>query len=185
MYTVCSRKYTPSWFAIFDKNRSQYGESFGFLCFKIYFCLCLNIEGLSHTFISTYEYNLNKENHFKEGKPNSLFLSWVRIDGMVKVRNLKKHMERLNEVVTGLKEGKQEMSKQVQELGSAIDALLAKIKVRLHYSQEVKDLSLFDFTDVQETIVLGWKTHLIFVFHLTVFSVSYLLEPKHSEEKNV
>lgn len=74
---------------------------------------------------------------------------------MVKVRNLKKHMERLNEVVTGLKEGKQEMSKQVQELGSAIDALLAKIKVRLHYSQEVKDLSLFDFTDVQETIVLG------------------------------
>lgn len=48
---------------------------------------------------------------------------------MVKVRNLKKHMERFNEVVNGLKEGKQEMAKQVQELGDAIDALLEKIKV--------------------------------------------------------
>lgn len=48
---------------------------------------------------------------------------------MVKVRNLKKHMERFNEVVNGLKEGKQEMAKQVQELAAAIDALLAKIKV--------------------------------------------------------
>lgn len=48
---------------------------------------------------------------------------------MVKVRNLKKHMERFNEVVNGLKEGKQEMSKQVQELATAVDALLAKIKV--------------------------------------------------------
>lgn len=48
---------------------------------------------------------------------------------MVKVRNLKKHMERFNEVVNGLKEGKQDMSKQVQGLAAAIDALLAKIKV--------------------------------------------------------
>uniref|UniRef100_A0A672I4D5 Unconventional myosin-VI n=1 Tax=Salarias fasciatus TaxID=181472 RepID=A0A672I4D5_SALFA len=51
-----------------------------------------------------------------------------RIDGLVKVRNLKKHMERFNEVVNGLKEGKQEMAKQVQELASAIDALLLRIK---------------------------------------------------------
>lgn len=51
------------------------------------------------------------------------------IDGMVKVRNLKKHMERFNEVVNGLKEGKQDMSKQVQGLAAAIDTLLAKIKV--------------------------------------------------------
>lgn len=57
------------------------------------------------------------------------FVPIRRIDGMVKVRNLKKHMERFNEVVNGLKEGKQEMSKQVQELAAAIDALLAKIKV--------------------------------------------------------
>jgi len=48
---------------------------------------------------------------------------------MVKVGNLKKHMERFNEVVNGLKEGKQDMAKQVQELAAAIDALLAKIKV--------------------------------------------------------
>ncbi|XP_068614701.1 unconventional myosin-VI-like [Brachionichthys hirsutus] len=51
-----------------------------------------------------------------------------RIDGMMKVRNLKKHMERFNEVVSGLKERKQEMAKQVQELAASIDALLAKIK---------------------------------------------------------
>lgn len=52
---------------------------------------------------------------------------------MVKVRNLKKHMERFNEVVNGLKEGKQEMAKQVQELASSIDSLLAKIKVSQWY----------------------------------------------------
>uniref|UniRef100_A0A671YSB9 Unconventional myosin-VI n=1 Tax=Sparus aurata TaxID=8175 RepID=A0A671YSB9_SPAAU len=51
-----------------------------------------------------------------------------RINGMVKVKNLKKHMERFNEVVNGLKEGKQEMAKQVKELAAAIDTLLAKIK---------------------------------------------------------
>ncbi|KAK9533740.1 hypothetical protein VZT92_008840 [Zoarces viviparus] len=51
-----------------------------------------------------------------------------RIDGMVKVGNLKKHMERFNKVVNGLKEGKQEMAKQLQELAASIDALLAKIK---------------------------------------------------------
>ncbi|XP_028294764.1 myosin VIb isoform X1 [Gouania willdenowi] len=51
-----------------------------------------------------------------------------RIDGAVKVGNLKKHMERFNEVVSGLKEGKQEMSKRVKELAASIDALLVKIK---------------------------------------------------------
>lgn len=48
---------------------------------------------------------------------------------MVKVKNLKKHMEQFNEVVNGLKEGKPEMARQVQELAKAIDTLLAKIKV--------------------------------------------------------
>lgn len=57
------------------------------------------------------------------------FVLVCSIDGMVKVRNLKKHMKRFNEAVSGLKEGKQEMSKQVQELAAAVDALLAKIKV--------------------------------------------------------
>ncbi|XP_068425016.1 unconventional myosin-VI-like, partial [Clinocottus analis] len=51
-----------------------------------------------------------------------------RIDGLVKVRNLKKRMGRFNEVVAGLKEGKQEMSKQIQDLETAIDAMMAKIK---------------------------------------------------------
>ncbi|XP_036398113.1 myosin VIb [Megalops cyprinoides] len=51
-----------------------------------------------------------------------------RIDGLVKVRNLKMRMDGLQKVVTGLKEGKQEMSKQIQELDASIDALMAKIK---------------------------------------------------------
>lgn len=38
-------------------------------------------------------------------------------------------MSSFTEVVGGLKEGKKEMSKQVQELEAAIDALMAKIKV--------------------------------------------------------
>ncbi|XP_068565215.1 unconventional myosin-VI-like isoform X5 [Cebidichthys violaceus] len=51
-----------------------------------------------------------------------------RIDGLVKVRNLKKRMGRFNEVVAGLKEGKQEMSKQIQGLETAIDSLMVQIK---------------------------------------------------------
>ncbi|XP_016398090.1 unconventional myosin-VI [Sinocyclocheilus rhinocerous] len=51
-----------------------------------------------------------------------------RIDGLVKARNLKKRMEKLNEVVSGLKEGKQEMSKHMQELDSSINAHILKIK---------------------------------------------------------
>ncbi|KAA8582140.1 hypothetical protein FQN60_008880 [Etheostoma spectabile] len=60
-----------------------------------------------------------------------------RIDGMVKVRNLKKHMERVNKVVNGLKEGKQEMAKQVQELAGSIDTLLAKIKATVMTWKEI------------------------------------------------
>ncbi|KAM6954644.1 myosin VIa isoform 2-T2 [Aplochiton taeniatus] len=51
-----------------------------------------------------------------------------RIDGLVKVRNLKTRMDKFNEVVTGLKEGKQEMGKQIQELDTSITALMVKIK---------------------------------------------------------
>lgn len=47
----------------------------------------------------------------------------------MKVRSLKNRMNSFTEVVAGLKEGKKEMSKQVQELEAAIDALMAKIKV--------------------------------------------------------
>lgn len=48
---------------------------------------------------------------------------------MVKVRKLKKRMDRFNEVVAGLKEGQQEMSQQVRALDAAIDSLLVKIRV--------------------------------------------------------
>uniref|UniRef100_A0A7N6F9G5 Unconventional myosin-VI n=1 Tax=Anabas testudineus TaxID=64144 RepID=A0A7N6F9G5_ANATE len=67
-----------------------------------------------------------------------------RIDGLVKVRNLKKRMDRFNEVVAGLKEGKQEMSKQIQELEAAVDALIVKIKstimTRIDIDHEYKAL---------------------------------------------
>ncbi|XP_053087667.1 myosin VIa isoform X2 [Pangasianodon hypophthalmus] len=51
-----------------------------------------------------------------------------RIDGLVKLRSLKKRIAMLNEVVTGLKESKQEMSKQIQDLDASIDTLMRKIK---------------------------------------------------------
>ncbi|MEQ2290545.1 Unconventional myosin-VI [Ameca splendens] len=60
-----------------------------------------------------------------------------RIEGLVKVQKLKKHMERFNEVVNGLKEGKQEMAKQVGELAAAIDALSAKIKATVMTWKEI------------------------------------------------
>lgn len=47
----------------------------------------------------------------------------------MKARNLKKRMEKLNEVVSGLKEGKQEMSKHMQELDASIDRHIVKLKV--------------------------------------------------------
>ncbi|XP_057208528.1 myosin VIa isoform X1 [Triplophysa rosa] len=51
-----------------------------------------------------------------------------RIEGLVKARNLKKRMEKLNEVVSGLKEGKQEMSKHMQDLDTSIDRHILKLK---------------------------------------------------------
>uniref|UniRef100_A0A8C7F634 Unconventional myosin-VI n=1 Tax=Oncorhynchus kisutch TaxID=8019 RepID=A0A8C7F634_ONCKI len=51
-----------------------------------------------------------------------------RIDGLVKVRNLKNRMDKFNEVIAGLKEGKQEMSMQIQGLEDAINTTMLKIK---------------------------------------------------------
>uniref|UniRef100_A0A8C6TVN2 Unconventional myosin-VI n=1 Tax=Neogobius melanostomus TaxID=47308 RepID=A0A8C6TVN2_9GOBI len=60
-----------------------------------------------------------------------------RVDGMVKVRNLKKHMEHFTEVVNGLKEGKQEVAKQVQVLSASIDQLIAKIKTTVMSRKDI------------------------------------------------
>ncbi|KAF5895283.1 unconventional myosin-VI-like isoform X1, partial [Clarias magur] len=51
-----------------------------------------------------------------------------RVDGLVKLRNLKKRIGMLNEAVTGLNESKPEMSKQIKDLDTSIDALMRKIK---------------------------------------------------------
>uniref|UniRef100_A0A8C2BJS9 Unconventional myosin-VI n=1 Tax=Cyprinus carpio TaxID=7962 RepID=A0A8C2BJS9_CYPCA len=61
-----------------------------------------------------------------------------RIDGMVKVKNLKKRMEKFNEAVNGLKEGKQEMGKQVEELATSTDALMTKIKSTVMSRKEIE-----------------------------------------------
>ncbi|XP_034079305.1 unconventional myosin-VI-like, partial [Gymnodraco acuticeps] len=67
-----------------------------------------------------------------------------RIDGLVKVRNLKKRMDRFSEVISGLKEGKQEMTKQIQDLEGTIDSLMIKIKstimTRIEIDHEFKAL---------------------------------------------
>uniref|UniRef100_A0A6Q2Y5R8 Unconventional myosin-VI n=1 Tax=Esox lucius TaxID=8010 RepID=A0A6Q2Y5R8_ESOLU len=60
-----------------------------------------------------------------------------RIDGLVKVRNLKARMERFKEVVGALKEGKPEMDKQVLELGASIDTLMVKIKSTVMTRKEI------------------------------------------------
>ncbi|XP_072559328.1 myosin VIa isoform X5 [Paramormyrops kingsleyae] len=60
-----------------------------------------------------------------------------RIEGMVKARTLKQRIGKFSEVVNGLKEGKQEMSKQVQELDISVDTLLAKIKSTVMSRQEI------------------------------------------------
>lgn len=51
------------------------------------------------------------------------------IDGLIKVRTLKKRLDKFNEVVSALKEGKAETSKQIKELEYSIDASMTKIKV--------------------------------------------------------
>uniref|UniRef100_UPI00398E6FC2 myosin VIa isoform X2 n=1 Tax=Pristiophorus japonicus TaxID=55135 RepID=UPI00398E6FC2 len=51
-----------------------------------------------------------------------------RIDGLVKVKSLKQRVNRMTEVVKALKEGKAEMSKQVQDLDTSINGLVTKIK---------------------------------------------------------
>uniref|UniRef100_A0A8C1CX85 Unconventional myosin-VI n=1 Tax=Cyprinus carpio carpio TaxID=630221 RepID=A0A8C1CX85_CYPCA len=61
-----------------------------------------------------------------------------RIHGMVKVKNLRNRMEKFNEAVNGLKEEKQEMSKQVEELATSTDALMAKIKSTVMSRKEIE-----------------------------------------------
>ncbi|KAJ8288635.1 hypothetical protein COCON_G00012940 [Conger conger] len=60
-----------------------------------------------------------------------------RVDGLVKVRTLKKRMEGFQKVVSGLKEGKQEMSRQIQELDASINTLMAKIKATVMTRAEI------------------------------------------------
>ncbi|NWH75002.1 MYO6 protein, partial [Piaya cayana] len=61
-----------------------------------------------------------------------------RIDGLIKVRTLKKRLDKFNEVVSALKEGKVETSKQVKELEYSIDALMTKIKTTIMTREQIQ-----------------------------------------------
>uniref|UniRef100_A0A663NEZ4 Unconventional myosin-VI n=1 Tax=Athene cunicularia TaxID=194338 RepID=A0A663NEZ4_ATHCN len=61
-----------------------------------------------------------------------------RIDGLIKVRKLKKRLDRFNEVVSALKEGKVETSKQVKELEYSIDASMTKIKTTIMTREQIQ-----------------------------------------------
>ncbi|XP_007456666.1 PREDICTED: unconventional myosin-VI isoform X2 [Lipotes vexillifer] len=61
-----------------------------------------------------------------------------RIDGLVKVGTLKKRLDKFNEVVSALKDGKPEMNKQVGDLEISIDALMAKIKSTMMTREQIQ-----------------------------------------------
>ncbi|KAM9001677.1 unconventional myosin-VI isoform X4 [Sarcophilus harrisii] len=61
-----------------------------------------------------------------------------RIDGLIKVRTLKKRLDKFNEVVNALKDGKPEMIKQIKNLDVSIDTLIAKIKSTLMTREQIQ-----------------------------------------------
>ncbi|NXJ16888.1 MYO6 protein, partial [Odontophorus gujanensis] len=62
-----------------------------------------------------------------------------RIDGLIKVRTLKKRLDKFNEVVSALKEGKAETSKQIKELEYSIDASMTKIKNTMMTREQIME----------------------------------------------
>ncbi|XP_047588873.1 unconventional myosin-VI isoform X5 [Lutra lutra] len=61
-----------------------------------------------------------------------------RIDGLVKVGTLKKRLDKFNEVVSALKDGKPEVNKQVKDLEISIDALMSKIKSTMMTREQIQ-----------------------------------------------
>ncbi|XP_005248778.1 unconventional myosin-VI isoform X2 [Homo sapiens] len=61
-----------------------------------------------------------------------------RIDGLVKVGTLKKRLDKFNEVVSVLKDGKPEMNKQIKNLEISIDTLMAKIKSTMMTQEQIQ-----------------------------------------------
>ncbi|XP_073761344.1 unconventional myosin-VI isoform X9 [Callorhinus ursinus] len=61
-----------------------------------------------------------------------------RIDGLIKVGTLKKRLDKFNEVVSALKDGKPEVNKQVKDLEISIDASMAKIKSTMMTREQIQ-----------------------------------------------
>ncbi|XP_057593978.1 unconventional myosin-VI isoform X4 [Hippopotamus amphibius kiboko] len=61
-----------------------------------------------------------------------------RIDGLIKVGTLKTRLDKFNEVVSALKDGKPEMNKQVKNLEISIDSLMAKIKSTMMTREQIQ-----------------------------------------------
>ncbi|VTJ59786.1 Hypothetical predicted protein [Marmota monax] len=60
-----------------------------------------------------------------------------RIDGLIKVGTLKKRLDKFNEVVNALKDGKPQVNKQIKDLEISIDALMAKIKSTMMTREQI------------------------------------------------
>ncbi|KAM6186632.1 unconventional myosin-VI [Rhynchocyon petersi] len=61
-----------------------------------------------------------------------------RIDGLIKVGTLKKRLDKFNEVVSALKDGKPQVNKQIKDLEISIDALMAKIKSTMMTREQIQ-----------------------------------------------
>nr|prf myosin VI:SUBUNIT=heavy chain [Mus musculus] len=61
-----------------------------------------------------------------------------RIDGLVKVGTLKKRLDKFNEVVSALKDGKPEVNRQIKNLEISIDALMAKFTSTMMTREQIQ-----------------------------------------------
>nr|2LD3_A Chain A, Myosin VI [Mus musculus] len=57
---------------------------------------------------------------------------------LVKVGTLKKRLDKFNEVVSALKDGKPEVNRQIKNLEISIDALMAKIKSTMMTREQIQ-----------------------------------------------
>lgn len=81
------------------------------------------------------------------------------IDGLVKVGTLKKRLDKFNEVVNALKDGKPEVNKQIKNLEVSIDALMSKIKVC--------NFNSINFDILHNSLLLELKLLNVFIFLYT------------------
>lgn len=85
---------------------------------------------------------------------------YCSIDGLVKVGTLKKRLDKFNEVVNALKDGKPEVNRQIKDLEISIDALMAKIKVGHFHLANLNFLYNLLFLVIDIELYAGKHTYL-------------------------